>query len=628
MQAVIKTIWNLRKNPHFAAWFVVWLLIYLVGFGAYYFGCQAKVWSSAFHAFKLFTFSVFPSPRGASGSCGDWIYLVGIVATAFTFISIFLVAYRQLKNTWLLFQHTREPYILVLGLGDKAAAYIDSELEHDPDQPIVAIEIDPNNPHVETYRDRGVAVQIADARDKGVLEKLHLDNVRYIVALTGNNADNLEIALILKELLSTREDQLKNLYVRNDDPALMHLYREGGLLDDSSHLLVHMFSIARNSARELFDRHPIDGESQRYMRSGDPFGIVVAGESPLAIEVVGQICELAYLPLENQVTIYCLVSDAGRYRERIVYRYPQIDAIPTISIEYLELHPESPDCYAHEVWQAPLTHVVLAHEVSRDNIAMAAELIERTYLEQAAKSEAIPPIHIALYEERLMAEEIDANEEVWRGCDTFATTSRMASRTWIVDEQGQALAKRIHMSYQAGYQPETLYDDVEEIERKWLQIDVLNDRPSNLAQADHLPLKLKAMDLRSKSSNMPPAELLAHNRKMLDQAIGEELKALGLDDDALRSSETFDFFPASYDTLVEQLLRAEHNRWNAYHFLRGWKYNDTKDKTIKHHNCLVPLSDLPNEMRSTVLYDLYSILYIPNLLASVGYELTEADYVG
>ena len=84
------------------------------------------------------------------------------------------------------------------------------------------------------------------------------------------------------------------------------------------------------------------------------------------------------------------------------------------------------------------------------------------------------------------------------------------------------------------------------------------------------------------------------------------------------------YFPQEYTTIFEKLIRAEHNRWNAFHYLDGWTYNEVKSKAKKEHDCLKPLSefDIP-EQQLTVIYDIYSILYIPNYLANAGYEIID-----
>ena len=92
----------------------------------------------------------------------------------------------------------------------------------------------------------------------------------------------------------------------------------------------------------------------------------------------------------------------------------------------------------------------------------------------------------------------------------------------------------------------------------------------------------------------------------------------------LKAKEPIDikYFPGEYSLMLEKLIRAEHNRWNAFHYLNGWTFSEVKSKPKKQHDCLKPLSDFYKpELQLTVIYDMYSILYIPNYLANAGFEI-------
>ncbi len=126
------------------------------------------------------------------------------------------------------------------------------------------------------------------------------------------------------------------------------------------------------------------------------------------------------------------------------------------------------------------------------------------------------------------------------------------------------------------------------------------------------------------------------NREILDAKLAANRDALGLSDAFLQeyskelekfySGKPFEvkYFPKEYKTMFEKLIRTEHNRWNAFHYLNGWKYGETKNKAKKVHDCLLPLEKFKKpELQLSVIYDMYAILYIPNYLANAGYEIAE-----
>lgn len=195
------------------------------------------------------------------------------------------------------------------------------------------------------------------------------------------------------------------------------------------------------------------------------------------------------------------------------------------------------------------------------------------------------------------------------------------------------LAKYIHFGYKESYNPYFLYDDKENIEDKWNKAKEI-DKKSSLAQAKHISFKLKILGLKyEKNTILTKKEILKKNKKIFADILEKELISLGLDDNSLQEmtkkynnwetfKKEFSYFPSSFTTLIEKLIRVEKNRWNAYHYLKNWRYNPEKtDKSQKEHRCLISIDKMHQDDRFTILYDLYAILYIPNLLASVGYKI-------
>ena len=614
-----------------------WLfaVIYAFGAGVYYFGCQVDGLVSLYQAFTLFTLNV--APVKGSG-CNTWVYLAGFVAAFYTALSVISLIAKRFIDTQSVVQTSKSPYILVCGLGQKGCAYIDSELLHDSATRIIAIEKDAQNPNIEKYRAKGVAIKVADARDTEVLKTLQLAHVQHMVLLTGKDTDNLEIALALREMFTQQDLDVKKLFIHIDDRGLDKFYKDGGLLDDTARLEIKIFSLSRNSARALFLEHFVDGDSRVFTDSDRPFSLVVAGYSKLALEVIGQIGELAHLPNENKVTIYCVDEDAARFRMAVENRYINIGQIPSLTLEYVALSHQSRDFYTHALWENDITNIMLCYDNAQTNLDVAAELADSTFLYAINTDTLASKIHIAIYDNDKLADHINNNQVHFKYFDVFAQTAHMASREMVVDEKFEIMAMCIHAGYEMRYNPDTLFSDQAAINRAWYKTARLSDRDSSRAQAYHIPIKLKALGMGIRPSSLNGEALLLHNRRLFHESLlRDELTKLGLDEASMAekteqlvgdnawNTEDFAFFPSDYETFMEKLLRAEHNRWNAHHWLKGWTHNTTKNPALKQHDCLVPLADLPKAKRHTIIYDVYSVLYIPNLLAKAGYELVKWD---
>ena len=126
-------------------------------------------------------------------------------------------------------------------------------------------------------------------------------------------------------------------------------------------------------------------------------------------------------------------------------------------------------------------------------------------------------------------------------------------------------------------------------------------------------------------------KLLEHNKQMVENVFSESLPGLDTKGQSVidyfigYSSDDPDdipYFPENYSTLFDKMIRMEHNRWNAFHFLNGWQYSKVKAKEIKQHHCLIPLEKFEDvEMKQSVLYDIHSFLNIPYYFAEAGYEI-------
>ena len=103
-------------------------------------------------------------------------------------------------------------------------------------------------------------------------------------------------------------------------------------------------------------------------------------------------------------------------------------------------------------------------------------------------------------------------------------------------------------------------------------------RESNRQQADHVPIKLRAIGCE--------AVPLADHREALT---------------AFKAAE------------IELLAELEHTRWNAERRLAGWRYGAPGDKARRISEYLVPWADLDDSIRQ---YDREAIGEIPACLAA------------
>jgi len=85
----------------------------------------------------------------------------------------------------------------------------------------------------------------------------------------------------------------------------------------------------------------------------------------------------------------------------------------------------------------------------------------------------------------------------------------------------------------------------------------------------------------------------------------------------VRPTETPVIFTGFTDADIEHMAEMEHGRWNVERLRDGWRYG-ARDDARKIHNCLVPWSDLTDELKG---HDRDAVCAFPEILAKAGLEV-------
>lgn len=149
----------------------------------------------------------------------------------------------------------------------------------------------------------------------------------------------------------------------------------------------------------------------------------------------------------------------------------------------------------------------------------------------------------------------------------------------IIDESLDDLAKTIHNDYLTKLRETNKLQANKETHQEWdLLPDEIKDR--NRMQADHMGIKIRSLGCRTVPVSSP--------------------------------EEAIDWVN---DSRLEDLSKAEHNRWNAYMYYKGWKLGEEKDERSKTHPDIIPYEKLEDYIQQ---YDRNTILNIPELLNQIG----------
>lgn len=498
-----------------------------------------------------------PNDFGIEKMPQNWKYIYIFSFTGFltTFFTVILFFLDKSTSTFLLGRIKRKEFILVCGLGRNNRIYIDSELET-KEHPLIIIENNKNNSYIDNYKLKKAGLIIGDATDENIFDEIKLENIRHIIISVGNDLKNLEIATkILK-----KSNQIK-LYIHLENRNLRYFHKENGLLQGSN---IKLYSYYEDASRELFRNYDIDGRGNEILCSRESYSIIIFGNGNLAYEVIFQACIMGQLPNENKLTIYCLDKNPTKFRQKVELNYTEIQNVPNVEFKYIKFDLDSKSSYQKDFWyEENLTNIILCHENEEINLNVAANLADITYIEKIEKKQLKTNIILAIFNEYSISDSIKSNKNTYENFFTFGSTKDICTKKYLIDEIRDEQAKATNEIYNQSFKNESPKIKLWE-ERSYFE------KESNRTSADHIKVKQKYLNY----DNSTEAE--------------------------------------------ELLAKCEHNRWNAFHFLNGWKYAVETDKSIKLHNCLLQYDSLSEDIKK------FDREMIENIEKIINYKIKES----
>lgn len=76
--------------------------------------------------------------------------------------------------------------------------------------------------------------------------------------------------------------------------------------------------------------------------------------------------------------------------------------------------------------------------------------------------------------------------------------------------------------------------------------------------------------------------------------------------------------PKELNELVEQMAKNVHEVWAQTRIEQGWTYGAERNDALKHHPCLVPYEELPEEER---VYDRNTAISTLKLISKLGFRI-------
>ncbi len=454
--------------------------------------------------------------------------------------------------------------------------------------PVVVIEQNPDHELAPAAHKAGATILYGDATDEKLLKAARVHSCRYLIAVTQSDATNAEVLVRASRRIAADGGRLDagdiDCFLHVSDPEMRDLFRHhaGALRLWGGRMRVRVIGIDpfESSARLALERHPLDYAPITSPADPRRVHLVVVHYGQMGESLLEQAAKIAHFAngLPPRATIFHERDSRRPPRAALLAKHRLFDKACDVAFAELAARDLTLAGRLAALCAEPAELVSVAFCNPSDSWNLAQALRLRWKL-----GEAPNPILVRMTSRRgftSLLEGAGGPSPLAADLRPFGMVEDVFRREVLLDETQDALAKQIHRDFvkasgepAAGAGPDGALLPWEELAEVY--------RDSNRQQADHIPVKLRALGLRC-----APA-------------------------DASRTAVA-----ALSEAQVEILAPMEHARWCAERHLAGWAYAPgAKDEAARTSPCLVPWEALPAGQQDK---DRAAVRRIPACLESAG----------
>jgi voltage-gated potassium channel Kch len=492
-----------------------------------------------------------------------------------TAAQIFLVSLRKDIRTALA-RHTIN-HTIVCGVGDVGMQVIQNL--RGAGNHVVAIDLVNDSPNAATCEKCRVPVLQGDAKNPQVLLASGVRRADTVIVCTGSDAENMDVALQVKSLLSARSYRLPRkiqvlTQLRNE-----WLYKKLINTDKkslgSANVDLRLFNPFTNAARMLIKRLRLP-PSPEY----DAGTFVVIGFGAYGREATLHLIRAALVGLNSNLNILVIDQKADLLKEKFLVKNPAAAELASLNFVTASVVPGSPDIknIVEEKLRSagPLLGVAIA--LGEDEVSLCAALEIRSLLDRMERLRV--PVYVRLEHYRQLGELVSNVESICRFNDrlqVFGTLEEILSPGVLFGSRLDALAQALHEDYRRRSQENIN----QQANVPWHELPEFM-KMSNRWRADHTPLLLALAGFHVEEDVKSPVVL------------------------ELTAEET------------ELLAQLEHRRFTIERRLVDWMSGESRRHLQRKHPHLADWSMLEEEQRD---WNRKEVAKLPRLLAGLGVEL-------
>jgi hypothetical protein len=555
---------------------VISIVLGYIGFASYYTtkGLHKGFWDLLYYSLQLIDleFTTYELPVTWALQVARLLMPAVAVYTGLTVIAVLFYDHFQLARL-----RRYRGHVLVVGLGRKGFLLADGLRKRG--ERVVVVERNPHNEYLGRCRELGIVVVLGNAGEREILSRARITHARCLLAVSGNDGLNAEIAANAHDLVKNLSGDPLNCYAHITDPRLCSLMQAGTVLSSSSgRFRLHFFNVFDHGARlMLWENLPT--------KAGQASHILVVGIGRMGERLVAEAARRWWTDRRQngpRLRITLVDQSADDKKTYLLKHYPRLP-------EACDLIPAKVDI------RSPLfrTGAFLGSPDERDSITQAYVCLDDDELGlfvalellELLPDKSIPVIVRTEREAGLthLLQTIGAAACGFECVHGFGLLDRVCTPEIILENELQARAH--HQAYcdRAIANEPTTQKNPSLV--PWNSLDG-DAQESNRQEANHTQVKL--------------------------QALGYGIEHLTDWENA-----EFKFTPDE----VEKMAEMEHERWMKEKLEKGWTYApEPRNPEKKTNPCLLDWNDprLKRECKDT---DRDSVRRIPNILALAGLQV-------
>jgi hypothetical protein len=415
---------------------------------------------------------------------------------------------------------------------------------------------------VERHKDRvdmlsneGFLTVPGDATETSTLLRAGITRAKRLVALTGDDHDNLAITVAAAQAVGPGSGL--SLFLHSGDASLCDLYQRNRALTASLRgVPVRVFNHYRNVARRTIQDFQFDpGNGQAHL--------IMPGLSRVGLALIVEYALVGHYPGDRRTHIHLVGRRAIHDLEKLRVKYPSIDQCAILSSVEVHEADRFSTRVAEVVHEQPADSTfVICTGIEDDNEAFGHALELNEMLSEHASVRFLLDTPPGAAVRRL----VEGSAELSRRISFLPTGEPASGYEAVIGESLDRTARKIHENWMTetrkqiaaartkGDESAAKKHEAKSTFREWDELSE-EQKGANRSQADHIAFKVRAVGLDPKTATQSDWSKLSTDQ-------------------------------------IESLARLEHARWAAYYWMTGWTYAAQRNDQKKQHPNLVPYDDL------------------------------------